>query len=357
METKDKDQSNLAKQTPPPPTTGTMAEPSIIDEVLNQLNSLIDAGGIQLPPDYSAANALRTAWLILLEQVNKDKVPVLKACTRVSVINALYKMVTQGMNPAKLQCYFVPRGNALVYQRSYFGNMALAMRMGGVKRFAPQVIYEADVFEYLINEDGDLQITKHVQKMENINPEKIKGVYVIVHFSDGRKIPYMQPIARIKKAWMQGEAKGDSPAHRNFPDEMAKRTTTNFAAKAIINSSSDADLFDQEPEPEQEAQQLTDKPVLQIPVTTDTEQPKAIEAAPEEKLEQPITTAQTAEPVARKRTSKAAPQEQNQLVDPRADWDKLTFDQQREKFQYLSPDEIKALGLTTEEIARIEMGF
>jgi|GEM_PF-5193211 len=42
---------------------------------------------------------------------------------------------------------------------------------------------------------------------------------------------------------MQGPTKGESPAHKNFPDEMAIKTVKNRLLKADVNASDDADLF------------------------------------------------------------------------------------------------------------------
>ena len=51
-------------------------------------------------------------------------------------------------------------------------------------------------------------------------------------------------ISQIKSAWGQGATKGSSPAHKNFTDEMAKKTVIGRACKMIINSSDDAYLFE-----------------------------------------------------------------------------------------------------------------
>ncbi|MCG3082651.1 recombinase RecT, partial [Pseudomonas aeruginosa] len=43
------------------------------------------------------------------------------SCNDTSKPNALLDMVTQGLNPAKNQCYFIPYGNKMQLQRSYHG--------------------------------------------------------------------------------------------------------------------------------------------------------------------------------------------------------------------------------------------
>ena len=51
-------------------------------------------------------------------------------------------------------------------------------------------------------------------------------------------------LAQIKAAWQQGATKGQSPAHKNFPAEMCKKTVIGRACKMVINSSDDAWLYD-----------------------------------------------------------------------------------------------------------------
>jgi len=94
-------------------------EKNITDQVLNRINIMQAEGSLHVPANYSPQNALKAAYLILSEQKTKDNKPVLQACTQESIANALLEMVTQGLNPIKQQCYFIPDCNKLNVQRSY----------------------------------------------------------------------------------------------------------------------------------------------------------------------------------------------------------------------------------------------
>ena len=48
---------------------------------------------------------------------------------------------------------------------------------------------------------------------------------------------------QIKKAWGQGATKGGSPAHKDFTEEMAKKTVINRACKRFINTSDDSPVL------------------------------------------------------------------------------------------------------------------
>lgn len=216
-----------------------------VNLVLEKINNFKSNGQIKLPDNYSPENALKSAWLILQEVVDRNQKPVLEACSVASVANALLDMVVQGLNPVKKQCYFIAYGAKLQMSRSYMGTEMLAKRVGGAREIKANAIYEGDVFEYEVNpQTGRKKVTKHEQKMENLDHEKVKGAYAIVIFTDGSVDTEIMNIKQIRSAWNQGAAKGASPAHKNFTDEMAKKTVINRACKNIINSSDDADLYE-----------------------------------------------------------------------------------------------------------------
>jgi recombination protein RecT len=212
---------------------------------LSKVNSLKEIGGVSLPPDYSAENALRSAWLILQDMKDKANLPVLKTCTSDSIANALFNMVVQGLNPVKRQCSFIVYSDKLTMQREYAGSIALARRYSSMKNIYAGVIYKGDVFEYAIDTTtGMKKITAHAQRMENLDDAKIMGAYAVVTFEDGGVNTEIMTMAQIQKSWEQGPTKGKSPAHTNFPGEMAKKTVINRACKLLIAASDDSVLME-----------------------------------------------------------------------------------------------------------------
>jgi len=220
---------------------------NVADLVMKRVESFTADGGLVLPKSYSVGNNLKSAWLILQEAVDRNNKPVLEVCTKASIANALFDMVLQGLSVSKAQGYFIAYGNKLEFQRSYFGTVALAKRVGGGIKREPvaNVIYEGDKFVYTIDpKTGLFQIIEHDQKIENIDDAKIKAAYAITTFEDGRTEVTIMTIDQIKKAWNQGATKGQSPAHKNFPAEMCKKTVIGRACKMVINSSDDAWLYE-----------------------------------------------------------------------------------------------------------------
>ena len=229
------------------PKTAVVKFENVADQVLEKVKRFTDDGGLVLPRNYSVANNLKSAWLILQETSDRSDKPVLEVCTKASIANALFDMVLQGMSVSKKQGYFIAYGNKLEFQRSYFGTVALAKRVQGgiVTEPVANVIYEGDEFIYTIDPStGLVNVIKHDQKLENIDDTKIKAAYAIVTYEDGKTQTTIMTLAQIKAAWQQGATKGNSPAHKNFPAEMCKKTVIGRACKMVINSSDDAWLYD-----------------------------------------------------------------------------------------------------------------
>lgn len=219
---------------------------NISEQVLSRIEQFQKDGSMILPKNYSVENHMKSAWLALQEVEDKEHHKALQICTKESIANSLLDMVLQGLSVSKKQGYFIVYGNNLIFQRSYFGTIALAKRAGGmVSEPVANVIYEGDDFLYEIDpKTAKVAIVKHSQKLENIDNSKIKGAYALVTLADGTTQVTIMSMQQIRAAWGQGATKGNSPAHKNFAEEMAKKTVIGRACKAIINSSDDAWLYD-----------------------------------------------------------------------------------------------------------------
>lgn len=219
---------------------------NISEQVLSRIEQFQKDGSMILPKNYSVENHMKSAWLALQEVEDKEHHKALQICTKESIANSLLDMVLQGLSVSKKQGYFIMYGNKLIFQRSYFGTIALAKRAGGmVSEPVANVIYDGDDFQYEIDpKTAKVSIIKHSQKLENIDNSKIKGAYALVTLADGTTQVTIMSMQQIRAAWEQGATKGNSPAHKNFAEEMAKKTVIGRACKAIINSSDDAWLYD-----------------------------------------------------------------------------------------------------------------
>ncbi|EOA9903503.1 recombinase RecT, partial [Staphylococcus aureus] len=291
------------------------------DNVLSRVKTLEAQGDLQFPANYSPENAMKSAMLQLQELKGSKKdgyKPALEFATSTSIANALLDMVTQGLNPAKNQCYFIPYGNKMQLQRSYHGNVMMLKRDAGAQDVVAQVIYKGDTFKQEMGETGRIKAIKHEQDFFNIDKENIIGAYCTIVFNDGRdNYIEVMTIEQIKQAWMQSsmikdeKALQNSKTHNNFKEEMAKKTVINRAAKRYINTSTDSNLFkyaqeseqrqrkevlDAEVEENANQEQLDfEQPVLEEAQYTELENDKPIDVSDFEEIKEPATEKESEE--------------------------------------------------------------
>lgn len=218
-------------------------ERNITDLVLNRVLKKQLEGALQLPSNYSPQNALLSAYLLLEEVETKDRVPVLKACSPASIVNALMEMVVQGLNPVKGQCYFIPYGNNLQMSRSYKGTIALTKRLPGVVDVKGYPVYKEDKFSLGFDVVTGKQTLKEYEPSITRKNEDLIGAFAIVIGTDGILHTEYMTMDQVRAAWNMGQMKGASPAHKNFPDQMAVKSVINRACKLFADTSDDSGLI------------------------------------------------------------------------------------------------------------------
>ncbi len=263
---------NTQPQTPSNPTTA----------VQQMVQRFVAAGTLRLPPNYSPENALKSAWLVLQETVDKERRPVLESCTRESLTSALLDTVVQGLNPGKKQCYYIAYGKKLICQRSYFGDIALVERINPDLQLYCDVVYEGEPFAIgkMFSARSGLitTISKHEQTFPRTTNALVGAYCGAVDTSTGENLGVVvMDMDQIKKSWNQGQTKGQSDAHKNFPDQMALRTVIRRFCKPLINKANDEMLIESirrsdedaiEAQAEEEAGTHANGEVLSLPAET-----------------------------------------------------------------------------------------
>lgn len=269
-------------------------EKTIVDSVQKRIAEMQNSGSIELPNNYSVGNALKSAYLILQETQTSGKKPVLQACTQESIANSLLDMATQGLNPSKDQCYFIAYGNKLTMERGYLGTIALTKRIKGVKDVKGYAVYKDDKFELGFDIlTGKQKILEFCPGL-NRDPKNLVGAFALILGDNEILHTEYMDINQIHKAWEQGSMKGNSGAHKNFPDQMAIKTVINRACKYYVSTSDDSDKIaefmnksveDTDRELEEEKKEFANKEVVEIeeiPENVDVETGEIIEAEIEE---------------------------------------------------------------------------
>lgn len=240
--------SNQQQQTATAPAVrAKITESDITGSVLTKIEAFESNGELRLPKDYSAANALKSAWLVLQEVEDRNKNRALDVCTKESIANSLLKMIIWGLSPLKNQGYFIVYGKELTFAPDYSGNILLAKRYGKLKWIKGNAIFKDDIFEFEVDgETGRRRIIKHEQSLESFGSNDIKGAYAVYELEDGTRDVEIMNFTQIMASWQQGATKGASPAHTKFKDQMAIKTAINRACKLLIRGSDDSVLYDQE---------------------------------------------------------------------------------------------------------------
>lgn len=273
-----------------------MVKKDTVDVVAAKVREFQERGELHFPANYSPDNAMKSAWLLLQNVQDRNKQPALKVCTKDSIANSLLDMVVQGLNPAKKQGYFIVYGNQLIFQRSYFGTMAVTKRVTGAKSIDAAVIYEGDEVDYeMVN--GRITNLSHKQKFGNINKDKIIGAYATIEMPDGSVYHELMTIDEIRQAWKKSQMWGKDQkeerkgsTHDEFKQEMAKKTVINRACKKFLNSSDDSSLIMQhinradeiaaEAEVEEEIQNNANGEIIDVEFEVASEDPKQMEDVP-----------------------------------------------------------------------------
>lgn len=211
--------------------------------VQKQIEELAAQKAIVVPPDYIVGNAIQEAYLNLLTVTDRNGKPAIEVCDPSSIIRAIRNMVIQGLTVGKKQAYFIVYGNQLNMSRSYFGTMAVAKRFGNVKDIRSEVIVEGDeVSVEIIN--GEMRIHSHKPVSffdRKVTYENIKGAYAIVTLKTGEQKWEVMNRDQIMASW--NKSKSQQGTHKEFPDQMAKKTVISRALKMIINSSDDSSML------------------------------------------------------------------------------------------------------------------
>lgn len=199
---------------------------TVASVVTKEFQQLIDEQGYSVPKDYNIANALQGAVLTIGNDRN------LATANLDSIKKALFDMLVQGLSVAKTQAYFIKYGNELQMQRSYFGTQTVLKRLPEIKDIRANIVHAGDNFE-IGYQDGELVVIDHQTTFEN-QDNAIIGAYAVIIKTDGTKQYEVMTKKMIDASWSQAKSKN---VQQKFPEEMAKRTVINRAAKNIVNTS------------------------------------------------------------------------------------------------------------------------
>lgn len=214
----------------------------LVTKVAVRVQEMVKNDQINIPDNYSIVNAVQAAYFKLTEVGFKKKKALIDTATPESVAFALQDMAIQALSVAKNQGYFIVYGDKMQFMRSYHGTQAVIKRMNGIKDLWANVVWKGEELVVEYNERGQLAFKSHDVnwKAATGNKDDIEGAYCIIERDDGVRFITVMTMDEIKVSWSQSSM---TTVQNKYPQEMAKRTVINRAAKAFINTSDDSDLF------------------------------------------------------------------------------------------------------------------
>lgn len=220
---------------------------NVSTQVLDRVSEMEQAGALVLPKGYHAGNALKSAWLYLQNIEDRNHNKAIDTCTKASIANVLLEMVIRGEHPMK-HCYFIPYGNQLTFMEKYTGKLMRSKRDTEIAEVNANVVREGEEFVYTVDKKGLLQLVSHKPTFQTMG-KPIVGAYAVVVNKDGSTHLEVMTMDMIQKAWNQGgfgDKDRQTGAHKNFTDQMCKKTVIARACKVALESSSDRDEDNEE---------------------------------------------------------------------------------------------------------------
>lgn len=214
--------------TPKQVVANSIVEKNISDSILNSFDKLMQQGQLTFPKEYPLGNELKLAFYKI------QSAGYVNSATPMSIGNAISEMAIQGLSIGKNQGYFIKYGNEVSFQRSYFGDIALAKRTGLIVDVYANVIYDGDEIVTGFDEFGRETVIEHKTSFAN-KDNAIKGAYAVAVGINGKKMYAIMTKKQIDANWSLSK---DS-THKfqtKFPEEASKRTAIRRLLKMVFNT-------------------------------------------------------------------------------------------------------------------------
>ncbi|MCS6723543.1 recombinase RecT, partial [Proteus mirabilis] len=118
-------------------------------------------------------------------------------------------MMIQGLDAGKKQGYFIPYGDEVQFQRSYFGTVTMLKRLPEINDIKAFEYYEDNVPEF----EWDIQ-TMSLSKMKSWNPNhkssELAGAFAVIYKNDGSFELTNMNIEEIHTSWSKSQNYGQT---------------------------------------------------------------------------------------------------------------------------------------------------
>jgi len=240
-----------AKETPPETTPQAVPKgPTRLEKLSLYLVSEAPKLKELAPPGYDWRRGAR------ILAISAMRVPTLLQCTPQSIVRSLGRAFELGLDPggALGDAYLIPRrmGKAVLerwkgtdfdheceLQLGYQGLITLARRSGEVQRIEARSVYVGDHFRLAY---GTRPIIEHEPRF--VAEAEKRGYYAVAFLREGE--PQFEYMTFEQVVEVRNKAAADTPAWREWFDEMAKKTVIRRLSKLLPKSAEMRHLLERE---------------------------------------------------------------------------------------------------------------
>lgn len=155
--------------------------------------------------------------------------PDLLKCDRKSLFESVMQCAADGLQPDGREAALTKFGSKVAYMPMVAGILKKVRQSGDLSTITSQVVYEADEFEYWIDDEGE-HLTHRPDMLSD--PGNARAVYAMARTTDGSvyiEVLRLSDVERIRKASKSG---GSGPWSQWW-DQMAKKSAIRRLAKRL----------------------------------------------------------------------------------------------------------------------------
>lgn len=173
----------------------------------------------------------KTRFVLNCMTLLRDNLKNYNGIDPVSIKTAFAKGAYLGLDFFNGECYAIPYGGTANFQTDYKGEIKLAKRYSKnpIKDIYAKNVRKGDSFEEII-ENGKQTVNFRPIPFNN---DEIIGSFAVVLFKDGSMIYDTMSVAEIENTRNNFSKAKNSPAWRNTPGEMYKKTVLRRICKLI----------------------------------------------------------------------------------------------------------------------------
>lgn len=192
---------------------------------------------------FNAKQSIISMALKLKETKDKAGRPAIDVCTKESVMQVAQEVLVKRLDIMKSQASLIVRGDKLMLQTQYQGNVKRALELNPfLSHFNFVPIYKNDKVEMEIDKFGNYGIKNHSTCFANIGNNNIVGGYVRALKKDGTVyMTEVMTMEQIKISWSKSSS--SQTVHKEFPLKMVRKTILNSLCAWLINTTGEQEEY------------------------------------------------------------------------------------------------------------------